>query len=71
METYEDYRGYSNLLSEQKIINLNIFITDNNNIDLNGCNWDCNIMIDYIYNENMEGKIPDNLLPNTNNNITK
>ena len=50
IETYENYRGYSNLLFEQKITNLNIFITDgnNNNIDLNGCNWDCSIMIDYI-----------------------
>ena len=73
IETYENYRGYSNLLFEQKITNLNIFITDdnNNNIDLNGCNWDCSIMIDYIYNENIECKIPDNLLPNTNNDITK
>ena len=39
IETYENYRGYSNLLFEKKITNLNIFITDddNNNIDLNGC----------------------------------
>ena len=56
----------NNLIQENKVTNLQIFLTDDddNVIDLNGCHWDAFVLINYITNEDIDKKIPDELLPN-------
>lgn len=68
IETYKNLNNISYILNETKITNLEIFLTDDNDdvIDLNNCNWDCTILINYLFNEEFDKTIPNELLPNTN-----
>lgn len=67
IEVYKNYTGISHMLFENKITNLQLTITDedDNIIDLNGSNWNCTILIEYIHNDAIDNLIPESLLMQT------